>query len=78
MRLDTGFVSPLIAGLLFVSAGVAGVLTGKHITKGRVTSIGPEFVGRKECPISFWLHVVLSIGGGTSLLVLAFIHAVRV
>jgi hypothetical protein len=78
MRIDTGFVSPLIVGLLFVCAGVAGIFTGKHITKGRITSIGPEFIGRKESPIIFWLHVATSIGCGTFLLVLAFIHAVRV
>jgi hypothetical protein len=78
MRLDAGFVSSFIAGLLFVSAGVAGVLTGKHITMGRITSIGPEFVRRKESPTIFWLHVALFVGGGTLLQLFAFIHALSV
>jgi hypothetical protein len=78
MRMDIGFLSTLIAGLLFVSAGVAGIFTGKHITKGGMGPFGPEFVGRKESPVTFWLHVALSVGSGTSLLILAFIHALRV
>jgi hypothetical protein len=75
MRVDIGFLSPFIAGLLFVSAGVAGIFTGKHITKGGIGSFGPEFVGRKESPVTFWIHVALSVGCGTFLLILAFIHA---
>jgi hypothetical protein len=78
MRIDTGFISGFIVGLLFVSAGVAGVLTGKHITMGRITSIGPEFIGRNESPIIFWLHVALFVGGGTLLLLFAFIHDLSV
>jgi hypothetical protein len=78
MRIDTGFISGFIVGLLFVSAGVAGVVTGKHITMRRITSIGPEFVGRKESPNIFWLHVALSIGGGAVLILFAFIYAARV
>ena len=78
MRIDTGFFSPLVPGMLFLCAGAVGVYTGKHITKPTFPSIGPEFVYRKESPISFWVHVALSIGGGTFLLVLAFIHALRV
>jgi hypothetical protein len=76
--MDAGFFSALVAGLLFLCAGAGGVYTGKHITKAKFPSIGPEFVCRKESPIGFWLHVALSIGGGTFLLVLAFIHGLRV
>ena len=78
MTFDTGFFSPLVAGLVFLSAGVAGIYTGKHITKGRVTSITPEFISRRKSPAAFWIHVTLSVGFGIALMALAFTHAARV
>jgi len=76
MHMDIGFVSPLVAGLILAGIGLVGLLTGKVLTKGR--GFGPEFIVRRSSPVVFWLHVAIWVGGGTSLLVLAFSHAARV
>ena len=74
MRIDATFVSLLVIGLLFFCAGAAGVISGKHITRAKITSFGPEFVDRRESPVRFWFHVAVSIGCASFLLMLALIH----
>jgi hypothetical protein len=63
LRFDTGFFSALVAGLFFLSPGVAGTYTGKNITKRTVTSIFHEFILRQQLPIAFWVHGALSVAG---------------
>ena len=71
--MDRGFVLSFLAGELLLALGVVGLVTGRVLTRSRAFGLDP--VARMESPLMYWIYVVVWLGGGASLVLVAFIHA---